>query len=585
MSDFIFSTGCLEKDFIKKKFSKIYNKSISIKSVSTNYGELAFVENHYNGYKEYETEQFICTVVGGPILNFRNNRFITDKDSNEGTKAIYQRWIVEDIIIWDKDISGPYVIIYFNKINGDLKIITDMMSFIPLYENTMDNELILGTHIDVLSDIKNNEVDQISIADFIMSEVITYPFTAYKKIKQLQSGSTYSWSLKNSYKFKHEHYWLPEEPKEPYRLNDLSKKLRKGFLDYLNRAAQPKSKIGAFLSGGVDSRIIVSTLSKEIKVDSFIFVDKHNRESRVAKKVADKIDSCLRIQQRDFKYYFDILEPACDLIGLTSEYVHVHSYGLVESCNLDKYDGVFGGFLADTFLKGHHIKRKNIPKYLQFLPIPQRGSELNNIKLEYNTFIKNAIVDEVNERRIKHRERVKKIRPNSKNEWFNIWPITMHNDTANIHGNRRLFKNFEPFTSSEIIKISALAIQTQKLNNKLFHKAMKPLLTHTKYIPHANGALPYYPWYINTFIRFIYNVLSKINIFKKEKNEGPWTDWEDLLSHQSSKIMIDKNIKFVKKNINSIFKNNFNYQLTNESNIKLVEKRILIQLGYHFSKK
>ena len=583
MSDFIFSTKSINKEIINKHFSEIYHKPISINYTETQYGILAFPNNHYNGFLSYETKNFSLIVIGGPILNFTNNNFINAKNSNEGTIAIYERWIENKKMVWDTDLSGPYVILYLNKVNGDLRIVSDMMSFIPCYHNPKNNDLILGTNIDIVSKINDNSFDTTSIAEFILSEIITFPYTAYKEIKQLNPGSIYHWNLELSNTLKeYRIYWQPYEPSSPEKIDYLSKKLKDGFEAYFHNFKQPNLKIGAFLSGGTDSRIIVSKLSEYLPIDTFIFVDNHNRESLVADKIADEIGTEHKLIQRSSNYYLDILKPACDLIGITSEYVHVHTYGLVNECKLEKYNGVFGGFLADTFLKGHHIKLKNIPKIFRFLPIPDKQSESNNVILNYSKLIENHVVDEVNSRRKKHRNRLKNLRPSSYNEWFNIWPITMHNDTANIHGNRRLFKNFEPFTASEIVKIAAKATQEQKLNNKLFLSAMREILEKTKNIPHANGTMPYYPWYINNIFKFIFNVKKKITFFKKQTNQGPWTDWEILLN-SISKDTINENVVFLKKYLKHIFKNDFDFKIHRIKND--IEKRIIFQLGYHLSKK
>ena len=586
MSDFIFSKKPIKDGIITKKFQDIYNENLtSVREVHTKFGTLAIIDNHYNGFSNYETDEIIFSVVGGPVLLFRDNNFISNKNSNEGTYSIYDRWMNKNQIKWDKDLSGPFIVIFFNKKKGSLKIICDIMSFIPVYLNNNDSDLLVGSHINLLGSISKNKIDKTSIVDLILNEIITFPFTAFKNITQISPASINNWSLNEiDGKFKQNIYWEPIEPKNKISLRKLSNKLNRSFNNYINCVSNVESSIGSFFSGGEDSRTVIDKLNQNNKVDSFVFSENLNRETYIASKVNNVYKTNLTICKRQKSYYYDILAPSSNLIGICGDYAHSHVFNLAAKYNLKKYDVFMGGFLSDTLLKGHHIKLKTIPKYLKFLPIRESKFVTKNINIKYHKLFNNDIIDLINSRRNNHLSKLKKIRPKSYIEWFSIWPISQHNDAPNIHCNRRLLNIFEPFTDVNIIKIASQASQEQKLNKYLFNMAMKPFLKKTKLIPHSNGSYPYFSWYLNIYFKFIYKIYKSLKrlLFQDKIYSGSWVEWNKFINEKSFKSFFKKTYKFINLELGSHLYKSCE-SILNEKILTVSQKRMLIQISYHLS--
>ena len=172
MSDFVYSKNRIEKGKLTEEIQRIYHDDKPmVKEYHGDWGSLAVSHNHYNGFRPFETQEYIFVVIGGPILCFQNNRFLKNKDSSKGSEILFNRWI-SDKISWDTDLSGPFAIIIINKKTSELHIVTDLMSFIPVYIYQNHFNTILSTHVDVLANISNqrDEIDVISCADFIYME-------------------------------------------------------------------------------------------------------------------------------------------------------------------------------------------------------------------------------------------------------------------------------------------------------------------------------------------------------------------------------------------------------------------------------
>lgn len=142
------------------------------------------------------------------------------------------------------------------------------------------------------------------------------------------------------------------------------------------------------------------------------------------------------------------------------------------------------------------------------------------------------MLQEVTRRRGEHLARVESLRPHSANEWFELWPATMRRGMSNLYSNRRLFASHEIFMAKESVKVAASAPIYWKLNRRLFHAAFQPALRRTRFVAHADGRFPYFPWWVNSPIQFVtwFNRQVARRIGRQNRHQGPWSDWEALLA-------------------------------------------------------
>lgn len=531
MSDFIFSINNIEPNKITKAIQSIYHQDKPIvQEFHGHWGSLGISRNLYHGFDPYENEQSIVVVIGGPILTFRENDFLNDKDSFEGTKSIFERWQSGEMK-WDNDLSGPFSVIIINKLKREVTCITDLMSFIPVYSYKSDNKIVLSTHVDALARITEqyNDLDEVSLVDFILHGVVTYPYTSYLNIYQIAPAAEHR-ILQVSVSLKCNSYWSPIEENKYKSVNEAVYDLRNGLQSYTDKITSQTTNIAQFISGGEDSRMLSGLLSNYPR-DAYIFLDQMNREGKIAKNVANKYEANFKLATRSELHYLNILPSCSDLVGSGSQYHHAHTYGFHNSCNLFSYTAVFGGMLSDALLKGSHIKKVRRTGKLPLIPEIKKtdysaGNQLTNF------IFTTSVLTELTDRRRSHLNYVKKFRSESAEEWFELWPSSMNANIPNVHANRRLFRSYEPFTSKDVVKISASVPQKWKLNRKLFYPTAKRFLKPSKWLFHGDGWLPYFPWYINNFIRFtiwVYRQIGRKVGFIKG-NQGPWGEWNIVIN-------------------------------------------------------
>lgn len=583
MSDFIYSSIPKPQGELTRYIQGIYHTDAPfITEWHGEWGSLAVSRNLYNGFQPLETDKHIFVVIGGPVLCFQDNMFLMGNDSVAGTRAVYEHWQQSDIH-WDEDLSGPFVALLVDKQNRKVSCVTDLMMFIPVYCYEQLGELMLGTHVDALASAADqiDVMDTVSLVDFVLNSVITYPFTAYANIRQCHPAAVQEFELNEQCIVvkQTEVYWLPKETYPYSDINQAALALREGLQEYVESITVAMNEVAQFISAGEDSRALAGLLPQRLKRDAFIFLDNMNREGHIAKKAAEAYGANFNVKIRSYTHYLDILPEASDLIGTGHQYVHAHSLGFHKICNLDKYSAVFGGYLSDSLLKAAYALKFSGPG-CTFIPEFFISGETQSKPLN-STLFNTEILKVITQRRRQHLQKVQAFRKQTAHEWFVLWPATMRLAIPNLYSNRRLFRSYEPFMANQAVKISAAVPTSWKLNRRLFNKAVCPFLKPTRYLPHADGHLPYYPWWVNSPIRFAVRVnryISKrIGLIKG--NQGPWGDWNQIINSKAWKDAIDKNqagfdalkLAFYKTQIEKVFE---------EDQLNLTQKINLLQMLY-----
>jgi asparagine synthetase B (glutamine-hydrolysing) len=586
MSDFIYTSTLQEVGSLTACVQNIYRIDLpEVIEYHGEWGSLAVSRNLYNGLQPMETSHHIFVVIGGPVLYFQDNLFLTGDDPVRGTKAIYDRWLSGGMQ-WDEDLSGPFVVLAVDKIARQVVCITDLMSFIPVHRYHQDNTFMLGTHVDALAKAADQdcELDRVSMADFVLNDVVTYPYTLYGNIFQEIPATILTYKA-NGDQERHT-YWLPKEANPYKNIRNAAKALREGLQGYVNRVTENMKEVAQFISAGEDSRALAGLLPQRLNRDAFIFLDSMNREGMIAKRVANAYKMNFHPHFRSSNHYLEILPDASNLIGSGNQYLHAHTLGFHKICGLEYFSAVFGGFLSDTLLKGHHVKKFKGYNKIPFMPQFQdkKFSPVTARMMNFRDFLDSDILDCLLERRYKHQENIRSFRRLSYKEWFNIWPLSMHNDMPNLYANRRLFRTYEPFMAKEVVKISAAVPIAWKLDRRLFNKAARPLLKNSRWLFHADGRLPYFPWWINMPIQCAVWYCRQIGIYIgiKRGNQGPWGDWEHVLSSKAWNDAIEQR-RLGFDPMNDVFKVTDLYELFECKQLRIKQKINLMQILHHLS--
>lgn len=499
----------------------------SVREFHGQWGSLAVSESKYSGFSPYEDSDCIFVIVGGPLLKFCNNEFLSgDNSSSEGTIRVFKRWRSGDLKP-ENDLSGPFAILVIDKNEKTSRVITDLMSFIRVWKTEeSQGGCAHSTHVDVLAEflkLNKSDLDFVGIAEFLFTGIVTYPYSFYKNLKQVAPATEIVCDTVGGVVSKTEYYSFNKIDLNS-SVAEFGRELREHVQNYVVRVCETTEDLALFLSAGEDSRAVLSFLPAHKKRNAFIFLDDMNLEGRIAEKVAKIHDANFHLIKRDKLNYLNLIHAASRLVGSGGQYLHAHSLLNSKVAGLGTYGAVFGGFGSDRLLKGVHVKKWPSGRLSNLLPqIPKRSTQVHEIS---NPEVYEDILQKIAERRLEHFSVIKKFRDlSSAFEWQRIWPSSMSIGAPNVDCNRRLFRSYEPFLDNEVVKLAARVPTIKKLNRRVYHSAMKEQFAPTKFVRHGQGWYPYFSKWTNIPIVATRKIAKRLIPSGKSVHDGPWADW------------------------------------------------------------
>lgn len=535
MLDYLFSWKYNIIEELLYTLKSFRKSSDSNKSYAWTFGKATLVAmgTPYLGLDPIETDDHVLIILGGPIPKFRDS---DDKDA----VWILDRWLKGEIN-WLEDFIGSFQFVRFDKRSGSLNIVTDFNGFVPVYANldnqgVLQNESIIGSHADAVAKAtKNRNVDKVSVVDFLLYQTVTYPHTLYKDVKQLDVASEIF--CQNGSTPKSKSYYAPLEAIEDCNYLSSIKNLRGVLIDNVQSIASKNESVQVLMSGGEDSRIVLTCLPQGKDIDCITVSDSFNREAKIAKAVSNVFKSRWKFLHRPVSHYLDNAESSIKLSESHNFFYHAHFNGISHGIASDI--PVLGGLMADALCKGCHAKQLSHIGITKFIDRKNWEYIGPSKRLE----VSGEIYSKVQERREKWNRIVKEIRPNSWAEWHSLYPATMNTAATNYFVNRRLFFSYEPFVDSKIFQWSATTPTELKVNRKIFCDSMRPILNKTWYIPHVKGTYPFLGYQINGPLLFLLKKMKRVKIKISHKigcipkNETGWPNWKSVTANEKFKAL------------------------------------------------
>src|SRR5699024_2660716 len=153
-------------------------------------------------------------------------------------------------------------------------------------------------------------------------------------------------------------------------------------------------------------------------------------------------------------HLMDVMEPSTTLVGSGCEFLSVHTIGFHTSCGLTRYPAVFGGYFGDELFKGARIGKTQLSQKYAFFP-QEKDPSKSPAKPAKKLVFSAEIMEKVKSIRTQLLERDRKMRLRSDEEWYGVWTASMDQHISTVHGNRRLFRSYEPYTSHAAVNLAA----------------------------------------------------------------------------------------------------------------------------------
>lgn len=252
----------------------------------------------FSGYQPIHNEdRTIWAVINGEIYNYqelrndlveRGHRFYTRTDGE-----VIVHLFEEEGIDFINKLNGMFSIALWDDTRRQLYLIRDRLGIKPLFYYLSDGSISFASEIKALALLPKfpREVDPVSLARYLAFDYVPAPGSIYRQTHKVLPGHYLRISDQG---VQEKSYWdLRYEPKifksEEDYLDELDELLRQA----VKRRLISDVPLGAFLSGGIDSSLIVAIMAElsnaPVKAFTIAFDDPSFDESRWAKLAADHI--------------------------------------------------------------------------------------------------------------------------------------------------------------------------------------------------------------------------------------------------------------------------------------------------------
>jgi asparagine synthase (glutamine-hydrolysing) len=192
-------------------------------------------------------------------------------------------------------LNGMFAFAIWDTQNQTLFMARDRMGIKPFYYTLNKGVFAFASEIRSLlkSGICSNTIESNSLYDYLNKIAVKTPNTILKGVYQLLPGH---WAEFKSQTFTTEAYWKLAKPIEagraPKSFDEAKQQVKHLFDEAIKSRMVADVKVGAFLSGGIDSSAVVAAMAKNSKTPvetfSIIFDEKEFDESEYARMIAEK---------------------------------------------------------------------------------------------------------------------------------------------------------------------------------------------------------------------------------------------------------------------------------------------------------
>ncbi len=237
-------------------------------------------------------------VFNGEIYNFKTIRQQLEQKghvfkTHTDTEVILRGYAEWGVNICDK-LNGMFGFAIWDRPKNRLFLARDRLGIKPLYYYLDNEKIVFGSEIKAILKCPDIEsvVDPVALNQFLTFEYIPAPYSIFKKIRKLEPGH---FLIYQEGDVQIKSYWQLEPTEENWKEADAKEKLRELVQDSVKLRLVSDVPLGAFLSGGIDSTIIVSQMAKlmdqPVKTFSIGFKESSYNELKYARAVASKYNT------------------------------------------------------------------------------------------------------------------------------------------------------------------------------------------------------------------------------------------------------------------------------------------------------
>ena len=263
---------------------------------------LSIIDTSDAGRQPFHSEDAKLSIIfNGEIYNYLELRqelssdftFKTGTDT-EVLLAAFKKW---DVNLMDK-LIGMFAFAIWDEQKQRLIIVRDRLGIKPLYYYKSNEGFVFSSEIRPMlaSGIVPRKINSEALSEYLRYQTVLAPNTMIEDVRMLMPGH---YMVCTNEKIEIKEYWNPVQRSDAFAANENYEVVKKKINELLHSSVELRMRadvpFGAFLSGGIDSSIIVGMMSniasQRVQTFSVTFHEKQFDESPYSELIAKKFNT------------------------------------------------------------------------------------------------------------------------------------------------------------------------------------------------------------------------------------------------------------------------------------------------------
>lgn len=264
--------------------------------ITLGHKRLSIIDLSPAGHQPMTNRKGDTTIVfNGEIYNYQELKDLLPQNtilkSSTDTEVILELWATLGKKVLPK-LRGMFALAIWDNNTQELVLARDHMGIKPLYYQIKNKQLIFASEIKgmLASGLVDKKINNQAVQQYLASGYIMQPDTIIEGVKMLEPASYLTWK---DGKYTVEYFWnITDKPNGmPTSEEEAIEEVGQLITDAVNEEAIADRPLGVFLSGGLDSTVLVAALKKngaqQIKTFSVGFDGDDLSEEDDAKEAAN----------------------------------------------------------------------------------------------------------------------------------------------------------------------------------------------------------------------------------------------------------------------------------------------------------
>ncbi|MFW5735047.1 MAG: hypothetical protein ACOCWR_08315, partial [Oceanidesulfovibrio sp.] len=329
MNDFLYTTNPDAKDAIEAYVRQRCDESCTVVSSSGGWGSFASVARPSTPHVFIDNDRHLYLLIGNPSFQ---GRYVGSRkgavDQGAISRLVDESFRKEQALRWHEHFNGQFAMVAVQKHTGMVFMASDMLQFITTYYTTHPGVagpwFTCGSQINHVADISGRHaLDPVSIAESLLYKTTTSPHTFLDNILTVPPATVLFRQPEGGIALKR--YWEPREPETiDFTIEECGRELRRIAESNLEQVARDYDSIAILLSGGSDSRAVAGILRGVPNIEALTFSESVNRETSLARRIAEIAGLPFRLFSHNSDYYLDHIDKCSELAGIDQFFIHSH---------------------------------------------------------------------------------------------------------------------------------------------------------------------------------------------------------------------------------------------------------------------